>query len=82
MNGSEDGTGKHGRCREVAVVGRWPSVEVHLCYGRGLNWEFMVQQGESSDPCPHFLVTTSTFPCSLLITIILISVHLFPGIGY
>ena len=30
MNGSEVGTGKHGRCREVAVVGRWPLVEVRL----------------------------------------------------
>ena len=30
MNESEVGTGKHGRCREVVVVGRFPSVEVRL----------------------------------------------------
>ena len=23
MNGSEVGTGKHGRCREVAIIGRF-----------------------------------------------------------
>ena len=30
MNGSEVGTGKHGHCGEVAVVGRWPLEEVRL----------------------------------------------------
>ena len=30
MNGSDAGTGRHGRCREVAVVGRWPLEEVRL----------------------------------------------------
>ena len=30
MNGSEVGTGKHDHCREVAIVGRWPLVEVQL----------------------------------------------------
>ena len=39
MYGLSAGTKKSGRCREVAVVERWPSVEVQLYFdSEGLIW--------------------------------------------
>ena len=54
MYGLSSGTKKGGRCREVAVVERWPLVEVRLYFNsislvvtRGHQWSLVVTGGYS-----------------------------------